>query len=269
MTSIVQPSYQSGFYSPKRGGVPAHPELWRGCVGAWCPSLGITGARLFDQNVYANHGTLTNMSPADDWVVSGSGLALDFDGTNDYVNCGTNSGKIGIQFTISMWVKPASLGNYRGVVCRSGSWNEATTQWAIEFGNGISTAAIGMCMGGSKQNIAVTLVAGQWQFVSVTSTGTEVICRHDDVIVTNTKTFGAPSYSTESLTIGSFTTTQGLYAGQIDDVRVYDRALGVGETKKLRTRRGIAYETEYVPIGKAGAAPPATRNDNLLLLGVS
>ena len=30
----MNPTYQSGFYAPGRG-TALHPELWRGCVGAW------------------------------------------------------------------------------------------------------------------------------------------------------------------------------------------------------------------------------------------
>lgn len=86
MGHVAIPSYKSGFYSPKRGGVPKYPELWRGCVGAWCPSLGPTGLRLMDQSLYGNHGTLTNMEPASDWVVSNGVGALEFDGTNEYVD---------------------------------------------------------------------------------------------------------------------------------------------------------------------------------------
>jgi hypothetical protein len=72
----MQPSYQSGFYAPGRG-VAKHPELWRGCVGAWNPGLGNTGLSLRDWSGNQNNGTLTN-GPT--WGVSDGRQALDFDG---------------------------------------------------------------------------------------------------------------------------------------------------------------------------------------------
>ena len=58
----------------------AHPQLWDGVVGAWCPSLGPTGLRLHDHSRRNNWGTLTNMDPPTDWVIDGGQYAVDFDG---------------------------------------------------------------------------------------------------------------------------------------------------------------------------------------------
>ena len=74
---ILPASYSNGF--APRDGQPLYPELWRGCVGAWCPSLGPTGLTLRDWSGFGNHGTLTNMDPGTDWVLSGGRYALDFD----------------------------------------------------------------------------------------------------------------------------------------------------------------------------------------------
>ena len=65
------------------------PQLWKGVVGAWCPSLGPTGSRLHDFSRFNNWGTLTNMDPLTDWVVDGGQYALDFDAVNDYVVAGS------------------------------------------------------------------------------------------------------------------------------------------------------------------------------------
>jgi len=51
--------------------------------------MGVTGATLYDVSGRGNHGTLTNMDPATDWVGSPDGWALDFDGSNDHIHCGT------------------------------------------------------------------------------------------------------------------------------------------------------------------------------------
>lgn len=86
----MQPSVYNGFY--RRNGCPLsplYPSLQRGLVASYAPLLGRQGNRLFDWSGHNRHGTLTNMDAGTDWVpasVNGlSGYALDFDGTDDYV----------------------------------------------------------------------------------------------------------------------------------------------------------------------------------------
>lgn len=63
---ILPGRYANGF--APRDGQPLYPELWKGCVGAWNPGLGVTGLTLRDQSGFGRHGTLTN-GPT--WGVSG------------------------------------------------------------------------------------------------------------------------------------------------------------------------------------------------------
>ena len=83
-TSNVRPSFKSGW--ARSAATSASPELWRGLQGAWCPAMGNTGATLRDLSGRGNHGTLLNMDPGTDWVMSPDGPALDMDGTNDSVS---------------------------------------------------------------------------------------------------------------------------------------------------------------------------------------
>lgn len=83
------PTYAQGF--DRHAGESACPGLWDGLVGAWVASLGPTGSTLFDVSGRHNHGTLTNMDPATDWVPTQHGWALDFDATDDYVEIGTKT----------------------------------------------------------------------------------------------------------------------------------------------------------------------------------
>lgn len=60
------------------------PNLWHRLVGLWAPPLGVSGNKLFDVSSHHSHGTLTNMDPASDWVMTEKGWALDFGaGGND------------------------------------------------------------------------------------------------------------------------------------------------------------------------------------------
>jgi len=84
----------------------AYPHLRRGLVGAWVPSLGVTGNTLRDVSGRGNHGVLTDMDAATDWQTSGGGF-LDFDGSNDYVLLPSRS--VELPFSLSIWFRSANL----------------------------------------------------------------------------------------------------------------------------------------------------------------
>ena len=81
--------------SHSRGADSCAPHLWNGLVGYW-PCAAGGGLTAFDMSGYGNHGTLTNMDPGSDWVVGEKGRALDFDGTDDYVDAGDVSGVLSL-----------------------------------------------------------------------------------------------------------------------------------------------------------------------------
>jgi len=82
-----------------------HP-LWRGLRGLWLPVAETAkGGTLYDLSPYRNHGTLTYMDPATGWVATDRGMALDFDGVNDFVDCGNDSSLANLvegEFTLSV-----------------------------------------------------------------------------------------------------------------------------------------------------------------------
>jgi hypothetical protein len=48
---LLKPSYATGY--AKNASQSAHPNLWDGLVGAWMPSLGVTGETLRDVQAMA------------------------------------------------------------------------------------------------------------------------------------------------------------------------------------------------------------------------
>ena len=105
--TIIKPSYQAGY--ARNASESENPNLWDGLVGAWMPSLGVTGETLRDVSGNGNHGTLTNMEAASDWVATSKGLALDFDGTNEMVDVDSPPVISGSSATYSLWVKANSV----------------------------------------------------------------------------------------------------------------------------------------------------------------
>jgi hypothetical protein len=71
----TQPSYKAGY--AKSASESAYPELWDGLVGAWMPSLGVTGIeRVFDV-IGRNHGVIADSEAGD---IKPNYLHLDADG---------------------------------------------------------------------------------------------------------------------------------------------------------------------------------------------
>lgn len=96
-------SYQLGF--APRDGIPAFPSLHRGCVRLWSPCLGPSGLTLRDWSGFQANGSLTNMDPLTDWVISRGRYCLDFDGTNDSVTTTRNSAlTVSNDLTVEFWI---------------------------------------------------------------------------------------------------------------------------------------------------------------------
>lgn len=76
------------------------------CVGAWLFDKG-NGNVAKDSSGNGNEGTLMN---GPKWVPGKFGKALEFDGSDDYVNVNYNSSlKLGNNGAISLWFKPSDL----------------------------------------------------------------------------------------------------------------------------------------------------------------
>lgn len=230
-----------------------YPGLWRGCVGAWCPLLGPTGFTLRDWSGYKNHGTLTSMDPPTDWVGSGFGYALDFDGTNDRVACPRVS--VSGNLTVCAWVYSRTIAS--GAVTIISECDSGGTQYDYMFA--INRPAAKVLLGwGNNDRVASSssLAANTWYHIAATRSGVSgawtgkiYINGIEDATATSTVN---PNGSTGNTSIGSLGSANVLYwNGQLDDVRLYARALHPMEISVLAKRRGIAYETKRRTIGSA------------------
>ena len=100
------------------------PQL--GCV-LYLPGLPGGGSKIQDRSPYGNQGTITGAT----WKRLPSGLwYLDFDGQDDYVNCGSVSSlNPSTAMTLKAWIKPISVASdHLDIICR-----DATNQRAFVF----------------------------------------------------------------------------------------------------------------------------------------
>lgn len=201
-------------------------SLNRGLQGWWLGIPGITGGRRFidiwNPGPNGNHGALTNMDPATDWVASSrGGRALDFDGGNQYVRVGAISSLQTSHVTTSVWVYFYSTAlqmnffEHQGYVVF-----KPTTQNIVVFFNS-----------DNRGSAAAAIVAGRWYHVATTYDKVNVRIYIDGVL-------RGLGYQTAALSYSGFTdfggtgTTNNL-DGLLDDARIFNRALTASEVEAV------------------------------------
>ena len=248
---VRTPSYQAGFYAPERGGRPAYPQAWRGCVGAWNPGLGPSGLVLRDWGGRKNHGTLTN-GPV--WSTSTGQQAISFDGVNDYVALSSPVPIDLLRLASNPFTLSASLRISAFATQGDGSWNLFTIGGSsdyriISFGTYAARLVILASVSGGSWNIflqgATTLVTGITYAVSYRRSGNGVYS-----VLLNGRLDGSAT-NTGSLVLDDSTAKIATHynlsasrysSGSIMATSFHDRALSASEISLLARRPGIAYE---------------------------
>jgi hypothetical protein len=224
-----------------------HQSLRQGLVGAWCPSLGASGLSLIDRSGRNNHGTLTNMGGQDNWRASGSGVALNSDGANDFV-LGTSSNGFPVGSaarSLSVWFKMSANTNaeflaYGGNTvsgCRFALYRDTTAGVGVEISG--SGAAFAWAYDNLWHHLATTYDAS-----ATNATACSVFLDGVRMPVTTSATGISINTVNTPVTIGAISGATNLYNlnGQIDDARIYNRALTAPEIRLLASRRGIGLQ---------------------------
>ncbi len=204
-------------------------------MGLWHFDDG-AGTTAFDASANDNDGTLTN-GPV--YTTSGRlGYALDFDGTNDYVQIADDNSldvsNTSGALTIEAWVYPHKSGDgaYHGILAKRSIGGANITNYQISLNS--SNGNLLFYAGGSLVYISNTNIpANQWSHIAVSLSATEgKLSFYKNGVKTDSVTgaaFGAPN--NEPLTIGmSWATTQ-CFDGLIDEVRLSNQVLNDTEIR--------------------------------------
>jgi hypothetical protein len=193
-----------------------------------------TGTVANDNSGNGNTGTLTN-GPA--WSGLGKyGAAVQFDGTDDFVNIAdANSLDLTNGMTIEAWVNPTNVTGYKTVICKENGTNNLA--YVLSANNSTSGAAnqrpnARIRVGSTTSTITGTtkLVLNTWAHIACTYDGTTLRYYQNGVQVSTLAVTGNITATTNPLRIGGSTALGSQYfAGLIDEVRVYNRALSASE----------------------------------------
>jgi concanavalin A-like lectin/glucanase superfamily protein len=180
------------------------------------------------------------------------GGALNFDGVSDYVKASlTQTGP----FSVSLWVKTNKTSQAEWTGIFSSADSPAASTFQIDIGG---TSKVG-CNGQyrfygedkSGQNISLCFgpYTADWQFLTVTFDGTAIRTYVNGVL----KASGSPSFagSIQLLKLGANRGTNLFFAGVVDEVRVYNRALSSTEIEDYN--RALSAR-EFTPLSQKPGA---------------
>lgn len=254
------PSYRQGYAI--NSSEAKYPSLWKGIGGAWSMGLGPSGSVLRDQSGHGNNGTLTNMVPADDWIRNEGQWALNFDGSNDHVNVpNIANGPLNVTtgLTICAWANSADAD---GWVCGKDSLGAIRPYSIRRFTTGGNPVIRFGIDNGSPTflNGSVVLPDNEWVWIAGTYDGAMMRIYCNGKLDTESSQTGNIRIDSDVFRIGNRGDGHPSlhFAGLIDDVRVYSRALSPNEIKILARERNIAYQPRDLMRGSNIVAAAAT-----------
>ena len=209
---------------------PQHP-LSQGCVMALLMLEG-AGNRTYDLTHNGNDGVLTN-GPL--WKPGRNGAEIEFDGSNDYVDCGSSASlHLMGDMTCKLSVKWAEfpVSTHRMLIGTSYAKEYVLQNYKVNnrflFWHGGSAVLIWY--------VSSATIDTWYHFVVVRDTATKKIYLYKDGILAVTSPVYAvdPVLGTKNLRIGrTGGEAQQYWKGSIDDVRIWDRALSPDEVQDL------------------------------------
>ena len=205
------------------------PPLPPGAIAEWRFDEG-AGSQAADSTANGHTGTLVN-GPT--WVTGKHGTAIQFDGTNDYVDAALESGfDFTGSFSVSLWMKRSMFTN---------QWEafitKADSAWGVaRNGTTRGTAFTTFDTAGAAQDLVAssTVDDNAWHHIVAVNTGTQKLLYIDGVLRSSV------SYS-KTIRTNNLNVRMGMneeyapayYGGALDDVRVYGRALTAAEVTSL------------------------------------
>jgi RHS repeat-associated protein len=206
-----------------------------------------SGTTAADSSGHGNTGTIHDAT----WTSAGKyGNALDFDGSDSYVDVPSSSSlQLSDAMTIEAWVKPAFVGSAWQDVANKGPWDYALMATADNGGDG-PPAGLGS-IGGNWYDLyggTSGLPEDEWSHLAITYDGAELNMYINGSWVASEPASGTIESSDGDLVIGDDFDFHAYYDGTIDELRIYNTAL---------TQTQVQYDMD-TPIGSSDDDGTAT-----------
>ncbi|WKZ29719.1 MAG: DUF2341 domain-containing protein [Candidatus Dojkabacteria bacterium] len=193
------------------------------------------GTTAFDKSGSGNNGTLVNdPSRVSDCI---KGNCLNFDGTNDLVTVANNpSFNFGSGWTISAWVNPATSQTTSPTIFRYGT-SASSEVFILDAPSGLwRVAARNTSNVATIMSTSEPMVPNKWVYVVATFNGSTLSLWLDGKLIATQAFSGTPkTIGNTTIAIGNSPENSNAllrYRGQIDEVKIYDRALSQSDIYK-------------------------------------
>ncbi len=211
------------YYGSTTATHPTDTATWsNGYSGVWhmqqAPSASLND--ILESTIYANHGSSQNME-AGDSLAGQIGQALNFDGNNEYLNCGNDS-SLGITgvVTVSAWVNftDPNENAYMRILSKKPAWN-GTEGYGFEChpNNGYLTV---LGSGGDYARGDSVSWTTNWHYVVGVINGGTGTLYVDGANETTDSGVNTVSAGAQDFTIARLSGAADYFRGQIDEVRV-------------------------------------------------
>ena len=200
-------------------------------------------------SIVTNNGTggntlngvvVTNGSSGVSFVAGKVGNALSLAGDGSYIAINNrvtslDGSTAGVNWTLAMWLKTSLAGAgfaYQG----DGSWVSDNTAFYLNQGNESAGTHVGAVRwGGGWLTGTASVNDGNWHFIAITDSGGTKNIFVDGNLDTSTTAWSNPSVGSQFWIGGTGDSGDGVAAmiGLIDEVSIYNRALGQAEVRSL------------------------------------
>jgi hypothetical protein len=210
-------------------------KLTSGLVGLWSfDGPDISGSTAYDRSGEGNDGTFASGTALTIGVI---GQAIKLDGVDDYVDAGNITAWDLSSYTISGWFKTSSTSGFKTIISRNTdtfdrSWWIAIDQTTSDLVFKFSAEGTNLVALDSGSSVA----DGVWHhFAAVLESGSYSRLYVGGVLVDSDGTgTGALDVPDAAVIIGNDPTDTGRYfSGDLDDIRIYNRALSGEEVERL------------------------------------
>ena len=225
-----------------------HHALGAYAVGVWSFDEG-SGTTANDSSGYNNHGTLVNgpvwrcASTDPNYTPSGQGCALQFDGTNDYINIEHNIlPELVKNFSVSVWVYSNVSGGQYGILSTNGYPNG----WTMYMRQGPQFSFIGYINGssiGTKTTPSGEISENNWYHIIYTYDNEKIKGYINGELKHESNLTGDFDVNNNILRIGHGPNLGSplFWNGLIDDVCIYATALSVSQIRQLYAETAPKY----------------------------
>lgn len=191
------------------------------------------GSTLTDFSGEGNSGVISGAA----WVPQDGkfGGALFFDGENDWVTINdTDALDLSSTLTLEAWIYPTSVTDWRSVLVKERAGQPSA--YGLFAANGLTPSPAGKVYltNGSNERLygATALSLNTWSHIAFTYDGETMRFYLNGEQISSRVSKGTVFTSKDPLRIGGNSVYGEFFQGRIDEVRIYDRALRIGEIQK-------------------------------------